>query len=88
MNLFYPEMGETPPIETQIFASLAHYGEHWFLSTPLRLKGLGITHRRTLVASELTPAAQHKAGWHEYLVTERAFRKLETQYAIAVEALL
>ena len=84
---YYPEMGETKP-ECQIEASRAYYGKHWFLDTPLELKGRGITLLRTYTSKELTPAGQYKVGWHEYQVTERAFDKIKAQYSVSIESLL
>lgn len=85
---YTPEMGEKKPEGTQIEASLSHYGTHWFIKTPLQLKGRGIEYRDTLTASDLTPIAQDKVGWHRYKVTQRAFDKLCEQYAVASESLL
>lgn len=84
MHCYHPEMGETKPADTQIDASLGHYGMHYYLKTPLSLKGRGIVHMHTLTADELTPAAKHKAGWHEYRVTIAAMRKLEQTYVVAM----
>lgn len=84
---YYPEMNEPKPA-AEIEARLSHYGKHWFLSTPLVLKGRGIVHRGTLKASDLTPAGQRRVGWHEYKVTEAAFEKLATKYRIVSESLL
>lgn len=84
---FYPEMGEAKP-EAQIEASLGHYGRHWYLKTPLTLKGRGIKHLRTLSPSDLVPQAQSKVGWHEYKVTEAAFESLKSKHRISVEFLL
>jgi hypothetical protein len=36
----------------------------------------------------LTPTAQHKVGWHEYVVTLRAMKKLAEQYVVTGELLL
>ena len=83
MHCYYPEMGETKPANTQIEASLGHYGEHYYIKTPLALKGRGIVHTNTLTADELTPAAKHKAGWHQYRVTTAAMKKLAEMYVVA-----
>lgn len=84
MHCYYSEMGETKPANTQIEASLGHYGKHYYIKTPLTLKGRGIAHLHTLTAEELTPAAQHKAGWHEYKVTLAAMEKLEAAYVVSM----
>lgn len=87
MKTYHPEMHEAKPA-AQIEASLSHYGKHWFIKTPLALKGRGIVHQRTLTAEMLAPAAQDKAGWHQYKVTEAAFERLCETYDVAVETLL
>jgi hypothetical protein len=84
MHCYHPEMGEAKPADTQIEASLGHYGNHYYIKTPLALKGRGISHLHTLTAEELTPAAQHKAGWHEYKVTLAAMGKLEAAYVVSM----
>jgi hypothetical protein len=85
MKGYYPEMHETRPADSQIEARLGHYGRHWYISTPLVLKGRGIRYLRTLTPEMLTPAAQRKAGWHEYEVTERAMQKLDAEYVVTNE---
>jgi hypothetical protein len=85
---YYPEMHEKRPDCSQIEARLGHYGRHWYISTPLVLKGRGIRHLRTLTPEMLTPAGQRRAGWHEYEVTERAMSKLEAEYVVTTEMLL
>lgn len=85
---YYPEMGEIKPFAL-IEARLGHYGNHWYLKTPLTLKaGRGITHLRTLTSEQLTPQAQSKVGWNKYKVTEKAFEKLCKQYPVSSECLL
>jgi hypothetical protein len=88
MHFHCPEMNEKARGDSQIYASLGMYGEHYYLSTPLVLKGRGIVHIRTLKADELTPAAKHKAGWHEYRATVKATEKLAERYVVAGELLL
>jgi hypothetical protein len=82
MHGYYPEMNEKAPEDAQIEASLGHYGEHYYLRTPLVLKGRGITHTKTIAAEDF-PAGRF-AGWHCYRVTINAMRKLEGQYVIAI----
>lgn len=62
----------------------------WHLAKqdPLMFKGRGIKHLGTLRADHLTEQAQHKAGWNEYTVTERALDKLAERFTFAREALL
>jgi hypothetical protein len=88
MKGYHPEMGEQRPADSQIEARLGHYGRHWYISTPLVLKGRGIRHLKTLTPEMLTPAGQRKAGWHEYEVTERAMERLDAEYVVTSEMLL
>jgi hypothetical protein len=88
MHFHYPELGEKRQADSQIEAHLGHYGKHYYIKTPLALKGQGITYRYTLTPDMLTPTAQHKVGWHEYVVTLRAMKKLAEQYVVTGELLL
>lgn len=88
MTGYYPEMNEARPADTEIDARMSYNGRKWLLKTPLTLKGRGISFVEVLRADELTAAAQHKAGWNEYRVTEKAFEKLDSQYRISSEFLL
>lgn len=83
-KIYCPEMGEKKPI-AEIYATLSRSGKYR-LSTPLELKGRGITYYETY--SEENCLNPFKYGWHVYYVTENAYRKLEKQYAIARESLL
>lgn len=85
--MYCPEMGEQKPA-CQIEAHRSYYGKHFHISTPLELKGRGITFDGILEAKNLTASGQYKAGWREYTVTERAFEKLQEQYSISQENLL
>ncbi len=87
LNMYYPEMGEARP-ESQIDAHLCHYGEHYYLTSQVELTGRGVRHVRTLKASDLTPRAQHKAGWHEYRVTIKAFERICREHDVAHALLL
>lgn len=87
LYLYCPEMGEQKP-ECQIEAARSYYGRHYHISTPLQLKGRGITFDRVLESKNLTASAQYKVGWNEYTVTERAFDKLQEQYSISQESFL
>lgn len=88
MTGYYPEMNEARPADTQIDATMARFSDHYYLETPLTLKGRGIKHEGVLRADELVESARHKAGWNEYRVTEAAFRKLDAAYKISMEFLL
>lgn len=79
---YHPEMGEARPV-AHMEARLSHYGKHYYIDTPLTLKGRGIEY----VGTE-TDSRCRRAGWDKYKVTLKAFAKLETQYRIASEMLL
>lgn len=83
---YYPEMGETKPV-AQIHASLSHYGRHYFVKTPLTLKGRGIEALGAIAEGRLVKGSPF-VGWNEYKVTLKAMEKLEAQYRIASEMLL
>lgn len=85
---YYPEMGEKKPENAQGNVQLAHYGRHYFVETPLELSGRGIENLGVLRADELTPQGQYKAGWHRYLVTLLAMKKLAERYNFASQYLL
>lgn len=85
---YTPEMGQEKPKGCQIEASLAFYGKHYFIDTPLELKGRGITFIKKYSSNDLTESGKYKAGWNEYRITTRAFEKLKSQYAISYESCL
>lgn len=85
LKTYHPEMKEQKPV-AQIEASLSHYGNHWFLRTPLQLKGRGITFRGTITAEQVR--SERLVGWHEYKVTEAAFERICEQYDVVSECLL
>lgn len=85
---YTPEMGQEKPEGCQIEASLAYYGKHYFLDTPLHLKGRGIVFLKTYASKELTQSGKYKTGWFEYRVTKKAFEKLKEQYAISFKRYL
>lgn len=82
---YYPEMKEPKPV-AQIEASLGHYAKHWYLRTPLSLKGRGIKFNGSITANEVT--SPRLVGWNRYVVTVAAFDKLAKQYDIVSESLL
>ncbi len=88
MHFHYPEMGEKRREDSQIEASLGHYGKHYYIKTPLTLKGRGIEHLHTLSPDDLAESARHKAGWHQYKVTLLAMKKLAESYVVTGELLL
>ena len=83
---YWPEMGQkAPKADGDVRYS---YNGHYRIKTPLLFKGRGIKHLGVLTADRLTEFAQHKAGWNEYVVTERALEQLSVKYTFAREALL
>lgn len=84
---YTPEMGEQKP-KCQIEAERSYYGRHYHISTPLELKGRGITFDRILESKNLSKSAQYRLGWREYTVTKRAFDILKEKYSISMESLL
>lgn len=83
---YWPEMGQKKPVAD---GDVRHsYSGHYRITSPLMFKGRGIKHLGTLRADHLTEQAQHKAGWNEYTVTERALDKLAERFTFAREALL
>mgnify|MGYP001102207111 FL=1 len=87
LYLYCPEMGESRP-DCQIVARRSYYGKHFHISTPLSLKGRGITFDGVKEEKNLTASGKFMAGWNEYTVTERAFEKLQEKYSISQESLL
>ena len=84
---YTPEMGQQKP-ECQMEASLAYYGKHYFVDTPIELKGRGITLLRQYEEKDFCTPGNHKVGWYEYCVTKKAFEKLKAEYSISMERLL
>jgi hypothetical protein len=83
---YYPEMNETKPENVQGDVSLAHYGQHYFVKTPLELNGRGVTLEDVYTADNCNNPA--KFGWNRYRVTVRAMEKLNARYDFVMELLL
>lgn len=84
LHAYAPEMGQRKP-EVKMEASLAYYGKHYFVDTPLELKGRGITE----VEAHWVDGCQKKIeNWRSYRVTKATFEKLKSQYPISLECLL
>lgn len=81
---YTPEMGQEKP-ECQMEASRAYYGGHYFVDTPLELKGRGITPVDTCWTKGCKKQIEN---WKCYRVTRKAFEKLQEQYTISMEVLL
>lgn len=72
--MYTSEMGQKTPEGCQMEAGLCYYGKHYWIRTPLELKGRGIREDE-----------QTRTGLRNYTVTIRAFEKLKNQYAISME---
>lgn len=86
--LYTPEMGQQEPEGCQMKASLSYYGKHYFIDTPLELKGRGISFIKKYSARDFVDPNNKKIGWNEYQVTKLAYEKLKKQYAISFECAL
>ncbi len=84
---YYPEMQQAKPADSQIEATLGHYGGHYYLRTQLEMKGRGITLQEILKAEVLIPGSKY-VGWKKYKVTEKAFDSLCQTYVVSMETLL
>ena len=84
---YTPEMGQQKP-ECQIEAQLSYYGKYYFVDTPLKLKGRGITLIKQYEEKDFCTPGNYRVGWYEYRVTKNAFAKLKEQYSISMERLL
>lgn len=84
---YTPEMGGQKP-ECQMEASRGYYGKHWFIDTPLEIKGRGIEFVKKYQEKDFCSPGNYKVGWNEYRVTNRAFDKLKEKYSISQECLL
>ena len=87
VHCYTPEMNQRKP-NCQMKATLSHYGKHYWIDTPLELKGRGITLEKQYKSSELTATGQYMVGWFSYTVTTLAYKKLKEQYSISHEMLL
>lgn len=84
---YTPEMGGWKP-ECQMEASRGYYGKHWFIDTPLEIKGRGIEFVKKYQEKDFCSPGNYRVGWNEYRVTNRAFDKLKEKYSISQECLL
>lgn len=78
MTICYtPEMNQKKTPFAAMESRPSYYGTHYFVDTALDLKGRGITKEST-----------DKNGVHTYKVTKNAYKKLESEYTIAMCAYL
>ena len=73
---YTPEMGGAKP-DCQMEASRGYYGGHWFIDTPLEIKGRGITFLKKYTDKDFCTPGHYRVGWNEYRVTNKAFDKLK-----------
>lgn len=83
---YTPETGQKEPEGCQMEATRAYYGKHMYIDTPMTLKGRGITFLKQYKPGDLYTS--RKDGWNHYQVTNLAFEKLKSQYAISMERCL
>lgn len=79
---YAPEMGQEEPEGCQMEAGLCYYGKHYWVDTPIELKGRGITEQEAHWIDGCKKQIEH---WRSYRVTKKAFEKLKEQYCIAME---
>lgn len=79
------EMGQKKPEGCQMEAGISHNCGHYWINTPLELKGRGIVENAACWAKGSKKAVEK---WRSYTVTTRAFEKLKEQYAISMECCL
>lgn len=81
---YYPELGERKP-DVKMEASLGWYGKHYYINTPIELKGRGIVEES---ACWTKGSQKDIEDWKSYRVTKKAFEKLKEQYPISMERYL
>lgn len=87
VQTYYPEMGQKAP--NTIATATRGYNGKRTVKSPIALKtSRGITFMGQLKSSDLTPQAQHKVGWYEYLVTDNGMKKVLEQVTVSQELLL
>lgn len=84
---YCPEMGEQKP-DCKMEAQLSYYGKHYFVDSPVELKGRGITLVKRYTEKDFCKPGNYRLGWYEYQVTKLAFEKLKEEYSISMERLL
>lgn len=82
---YTPEMGQQKPIGCQMEAGLSYGGGHYWVDTPLELKGRGIRQNET---HWVNGSRKQLENWKSYTVTRKAFEKLREMYAISMEMCL
>ena len=86
---YTPEMHEQRPQHADGDVRLSYNGGFYFVTTPLTLKtSRSVKFLETLTTDMLVKAAQYKAGWHRYQVTQTGMKALESQYTFAMACLL
>lgn len=73
MTITYtPEMNQKKTPFAAMESRMSFYGTHYYVDTALEIKGRGITKIST------------NSGKHTYKVTVNAYKKLESEYTIAM----
>lgn len=80
---YTPEMGEAKPA-AEIEARLSHYGQHYFLRTPLTLRESA----GCKLIDTYNPISRPAETWHRYRVTIREFEKIKNRHSVSFESLL
>lgn len=70
---YTPEMGQGKP-ECQMEAGLCYYGKHYWVDTPIELKGRGITKTE---AHWIEGTRKQVEGWKSYRVTKERLCEVE-----------
>lgn len=83
--LYTPEIGQQQPEGCQMEARRAYYGKHFFIDSPIDIKGRGIT---AVEAHWIAGCKKQIENWKCYRVTNAAFEKLQQQYSISIECCL
>lgn len=78
---YTPEMGQEKP-DCQMEAGHCYDGKHYWVDTPIELKGRGIT---PLECHWIEGCKKQVEKWKSYRVTRKAFEKLKEQYTISME---
>lgn len=86
LYVYCPELGESCP-ECQMEARFSYFGSHYYIKTPLELKGRGIVFLDA-TSRKNSDESDKEMVVNRYRTTERAFEKLKEQYSISMKNLL
>lgn len=98
LHMYHPEMGEKISPDITTHASLAHYGKHYFVNStigPDKIRGVGVKYlgqyavEPDLLKMELSIHKDSKlVGYYHYMLTKKAFEKLQKTVEIGYAMLL